>query len=144
MLSQTTEYALRAMVTLAASPGRAQTAQQIARASKIPADYLAKILGSLGRAGLVTAQRGRGGGFKTMRPAEEITVLDIVDAVDPLKRIKVCPLGLPAHARRLCPLHSKLDDAIRSVQEAFASTTLASVAGESFMSSEEKSRHVAA
>lgn len=144
MLSQTTEYALRAMVTLAASPDEAQTARQIAGASKIPADYLAKILGSLARAGLVTAQRGRGGGFKSTRPAEDVTVLDVVDAVDPLQRIKVCPLGLAAHERQLCPLHSKLDDAIRSVQEAFASTTLASVAGESFTSSEENDRHVAA
>jgi len=144
MLSQTAEYALRAMVTLAASPDEARTALQIAREAKIPADYLAKILGSLGRAGLVGAQRGRGGGYKATRPAEHVTVLDVVDAVDPLRRIETCPLGLAAHERKLCPLHRKLDEAIRSVQEAFAATTLASLAGESFMSDEEKHRDVVA
>ena len=52
------------------------------------------------------------------------------EAVDPLKRIKSCPLGLQAHAVNLCPLHRKLDDAVKSVEDAFASTTIASVCEE--------------
>lgn len=144
MLSQTAEYALRAMIVLGASNGEARTAQDLARESKIPADYLAKILRLLGRAGLVSAQRGRGGGFQATRPASEMTVLDVIDAVDPLKRIKTCPLGLAAHRRRLCPLHSKIDEATRMAEEAFAATTLASLAGDSFSFSEGKGRNAVA
>ncbi len=130
MLSQTAEYALRAMLVLTVRPKQARTVQDIASHSKVPVNYLAKILRALGRAELLLAQRGPGGGFRPARTADAITVLDVVNAVDPLKRIKVCPLGLAAHQRRLCPLHSKIDDAVRSAEEAFAATTLASLAEE--------------
>jgi len=57
MLSATTEYALRSMVLLAMRQGSAQTAQQIATETKVPIDYLFKVLQALSRAGLVQAQR---------------------------------------------------------------------------------------
>ena len=41
--------------------------------------------------------------------ASEISLLDVINAVDPIPRIKTCPLNLPAHCKKLCPLHSKLD-----------------------------------
>ncbi|HZL57348.1 MAG TPA: Rrf2 family transcriptional regulator [Bryobacteraceae bacterium] len=132
MLSQTAEYALRAMVTLAGAKGGARTAQDLARDSRVPIDYLSKVLNSLTRAGIVTSRRGRGGGFQSVQPATQLTVLQVVSAVDPLKRIKTCPLGLKAHGANLCPLHRKLDDAVRSVEDAFASTTIASLLGQSF------------
>ena len=124
MFSQTAEYALRAIVVLSADPEKSWTAQDIAAESKVPQDYLMKVLQSLGKEGLVVAQRGRGGGFTLRRQPSEITVLDVINAVDPLRRIKHCPLGLKTHSKTLCPLHRKLDDAIRSVEEAFASTTV--------------------
>ncbi len=136
MLSQTAEYALRAMVTLANSEGGARTAQEIAAESHVPLDYLAKILHSLAKAGLVTAQRGRGGGFQPVARASELTVLEVVSAVDPLKRIKTCPLGIQSHGENLCPLHRKLDDALKTVEEAFGSTTIRSLVGKSFCESE--------
>jgi Rrf2 family protein len=136
MLSQTAEYALRAVVTLATEPSNPRTAQDISRESRIPPDYLSKVLNSLARAGVVTSQRGRGGGFQTVQPATQLTVLEVVAAVDPVKRIKTCPLGLKAHGTNLCPLHRKLDDALKSVEEAFATTTIASLVGEAFCESE--------
>jgi Rrf2 family nitric oxide-sensitive transcriptional repressor len=136
MLSQTAEYALRALVTLAAQPECAQTTQEIARESKVPFDYLSKVLNALARAGIVSSQRGRGGGFQTVQPASQLTVLEVVSAVDPLKRIRTCPLGLKAHGTNLCPLHRKLDDAIKSVEDAFAETTIESLVGETFCESE--------
>ena len=63
MFSQTAEYALRAIVVLAVDPKKPWIAQDIAAESKVPQDYLMKVLQALGREGLVTAQRGRGGGF---------------------------------------------------------------------------------
>ena len=129
MLSQTVEYALRAMVTLAQPDQEPQTAQQIAKHTHVPLDYLSKVLRQLARAGLVSAQRGRGGGFHVARSGSQITILQIVDAVDPLKRIHTCPLGLAAHGPNLCPLHRKLDDAMRATEDAFHTTTLASISG---------------
>jgi len=137
MLSQTAEYALRAMVALATSGGQPRTAQELAAESQVPLDYLSKILNSLAKGGVVTGQRGRGGGFQPTGSGSQMTVLQVVAAVDPLKRIKTCPLGLKSHGENLCPLHRKLDDAVRSVEEAFASTTIESLVGKSFCEGEE-------
>jgi DNA-binding IscR family transcriptional regulator len=61
---------------------------------------------------------------------DELTVLEVVNAVDPICRIKTCPLGLASHGERLCPLHRRLDDALAGVEEAFRRTTLAEVLSE--------------
>lgn len=128
MLSQTAEYALRAIVVLAADRQSPWTAQAIAARTLVPQDYLNKVLQPLTRAGIVVAQRGRNGGFTLTRPPEEISVLDVISVVDPLRRIKHCPLGLKSHTT-LCPLHGKLDDALRIVEDAFRSTTIAEIVG---------------
>lgn len=59
MLSQTAEYALRAIVYLAGRDGKPVTAQNLAAAARVPADYLSKVLRTLGRTGIVLAQRGK-------------------------------------------------------------------------------------
>jgi Rrf2 family protein len=129
MISQTTEYALRAIVYLASKPEQAQTAQQIAAATQVPADYLAKVLQSLRRAGLVHSQRGLHGGSALAVPAERLTVYDVVQAVDPIRRIKHCPLGVPGHIK-LCPLHRRLDHAISLVEKALKESNIAELLAE--------------
>lgn len=119
MISQTTEYALRAVVWLAANPEKPLTAQQIAEATRVPAGYLAKVLQGLSRAGLLHSQRGLGGGFTLARAPSELTMWEVVQAVDPLKRITECPLGFEAHGHDLCPLHKHLDHAIADIEKAF-------------------------
>jgi Rrf2 family transcriptional regulator, nitric oxide-sensitive transcriptional repressor len=130
MFSQTVEYALRAVVHLAALPGEPQTAQQIAVRTKVPAPYLSKVLQHLARAGLVTSQRGIHGGFALNIPAERLTIFQVVQAVDPICRIETCPLGLEAHGVNLCPLHRRMDDALAQVEGALRATTLAEVLSE--------------
>lgn len=130
MISQTAEYALRAVICLANRPESPLTTQQIADLTRVPAGYLAKVLQALGRAGLVQSQRGLHGGSSLTRPPAEITVLDVVNAVDPLKRIHHCPLRLDAHKAELCPLHRRLDDAVALVQEAFGAYSLADLLAE--------------
>jgi Rrf2 family protein len=129
MFSQTTEYALRAMVYLAAQEGQARTAQQIAQATKVPPGYMAKVMQGLTRAGLVHSQRGLHGGFTLTRPPAEMTVFDVVQAVDPLQRIRGCPLDVQGHVN-LCPLHRRLDHAIGLVEEALKRSTIAELLGE--------------
>ena len=130
MFTQTVEYALRAMVCLAAHPGEPQSNAQIAVTTKVPSAYLSKVLQKLAKAELVHGQRGVQGGFTLARPAAETTILEIVSAVDPIQRIRTCPLGLAAHGVRLCPLHKRMDQALAQVESAFSSTTLAAILAE--------------
>jgi DNA-binding IscR family transcriptional regulator len=74
---------------------------------------------------IVNSQRGLGGGFVLAREPERVTVLDVINAVEPIPRIRTCPLHLSSHAVRLCPLHQRLDDALATVERVFADSTLA-------------------
>jgi Rrf2 family protein len=130
MFSQTVEYALRAVVHLAAEAPEARTTDQIAVATRVPKAYLSKVLQGLSRAGVVHSQRGIGGGMTLTKDPADLTILEVVNAVEPLGRIRECPLGLAAHGVRLCPLHRRLDNALASVESAFRETTLAEILAE--------------
>jgi Rrf2 family protein len=127
MFSQTVEYALRAVVHLAFRSPKAQTTDQIATATLVPKAYLSKVLQELRREGIVTSQRGVGGGITLIKEPKDLTILEVVNAVEPIVRIKTCPLGLSTHGARLCPLHRRVDNALAMVEAAFQSTTLAEV-----------------
>jgi len=125
MLSQTTEYALRIVVYLASLGGKPATIPQIATATLTPKGYLAKVLRNLALAELVRSQRGLHGGSVLARRADSITVLDVVRAVEPIQRIRQCPLGIKSHGVDLCPLHRRLDQAIALVEDAFGRSSIA-------------------
>lgn len=122
MISQTAEYALRAIVYLA-DQDEPRTTAQIAAGTHVPAGYLAKVMQNLSRARLVDSRRGLNGGFTLAVDADELTILEVVNAVDPIQRIRECPLGL--HGTNLCPLHRRLDDAAQLVEQAFRESTVA-------------------
>ena len=124
MLSQTVEYALRAVVHLAMRAPDPQTTAAIAEVTKVPPAYLAKVLQGLKEKSIVHLQRGIGGGVSLAQSADTLTILDVVNAVDPIQRIKHCPLDLKSHGTRLCALHFRMDKALQSMEEAFRSTTL--------------------
>ena len=130
MISQTVEYSLRAVVHLASGAPAARTTDQIAAATRVPRAYLSKVLQSLIRGGLVRSQRGLGGGMTLAKPASELTVLEVVNAVEPIQRIRRCPLDLASHGMRLCPLHRRLDQSLEMFERAFATTTLAEILAE--------------
>jgi Rrf2 family protein len=130
VFSQTVEYALRAAVYLAGEDPEPRTTRQIARTTRVPPAYLSKVLQGLARAGIVRSQRGVGGGVRLVVDPHELTILQVVQAVDPIQRIATCPLKLAAHGARLCPLHSRLDKALASIEDAFGQTTLAALLAE--------------
>ncbi len=130
MLSQTSEYALRAIVFLADHHGEPNTTEVIAETTKVPVGYLAKILQGLAREGLVVSQRGLHGGFTLLRSAKDLTMYDVMQAVDPIVRITSCPLNLPGHGADLCPLHRRLDNAMMAIETAFRKTTIAQLLAE--------------
>jgi Rrf2 family protein len=130
MLSQTAEYALRAVVYLAYEAPAARTTEQIHRATLVKRAYLAKILQGLAKKGIVTTQRGVGGGVALARSPQELTLLEVVNAVEPLQRIRTCPLGIATHGTQLCPLHRRIDAVLAAVEEQFGRTTLAEILSE--------------
>jgi Rrf2 family protein len=123
MIPKTAEYALRVVVVLAREPQRC-SAEQIANATRVPRRYAHKVLQALVRAELVRSQSGPGGGYALVRPPEELSILDVVNAVQPIPRIRHCPLGLKSHTT-LCPLHRELDEACAATERAFARVTIA-------------------
>lgn len=124
MISLTTEYALRAMVILSSDTERAWSNSEIAELTKVPSDYLSKVLQQLTRAKLIESLRGSKGGFRLIKDPEKLTILEVVQTVDPLPRILRCPLGLKSHGIKLCALHRRLDSAMEMVEKAFAESTL--------------------
>lgn len=86
------EYGIHSLMCMVDSKGDARdmSVREIAELQSVPYDYLAKIFTRLSRAGLVRSMEGKGGGFQLAKPAEHITVLDVVNAIDGDKRIFEC------------------------------------------------------
>ena len=130
-LSQTAEYALRAVVWLAQHADRPQTTQQLAAGTQVSVSYLPKVLQPLGRVGILTSQRGIHGGYSLARDPEELRVLEVIGCVDPLRRVRGCPLKLNTHAEGLCPLHKMLDDAVARLEQRFDRVSIADLISDS-------------
>ena len=127
MLSLTSEYALRIMIFLTEHRGESLTAEQIASATLVPAGYTVKVLQQLSRAKLSKGQRGRNGGFTLDCDPTEVTLLEVVNVIDPIQRITTCPLGRVEHQNSLCPLHHRIDKAIGELESSLASMSLQDV-----------------
>ncbi len=123
MLSKTAEYSLRVAVWLARRPEDPSSADALAEVTKVPRRYLHKVVQDLVHAGLLRSQPGPGGGYAMAKAPDEVTILDIVNAVAPLERITHCPLGLPTHTK-LCPLHRELDNVYAAVEDGLRRVTL--------------------
>lgn len=123
MLTKTAEYALRAVVLLGRERDRPLSADYLAAITRVPRRYVHKVLQDLAHAGYVRSQPGRGGGYSLAVAPRQITMLDVVNAVAPVERIRKCPLGIPSHTS-LCPLHEELDRAYAATEEAFAEVTV--------------------
>lgn len=129
MFSQTVEYGLRAAVALARRKDVSLTGKEISDLTQVPTRYLTKVLSYLIRAELVHGSRGVGGGYTLAAPPEKISLLDVVNAVEPIRRITTCPLQLSQHSGQLCALHRQLDEVISQTQNVLAHSTLADLAG---------------
>ena len=81
-LTNRTDYALRAALELAASEGLALTTSALGKAQAIPASYLGAVLADLRRGGIVKARRGPDGGWTLAKGASEISLADVIRAVD--------------------------------------------------------------
>ncbi len=118
------------MVCLAQAPDALTPTPALASKTKVPPNYLAKVLQVLAQAELIQGRRGVGGGYKLSRPADEISMLDVVNAIDRLSPITTCPLEIAEHGGSLCSLHRRLDEAVRMLIERFEGVSLADLISE--------------
>ena len=126
MLSQTAEYALRAVLHLAdQDPGHPVPVGDIAQALDVPRNYLSKTLHQLARAGVVSSTFGPGGGFRLAAPAESIPLARVVAPFDAAAE-RHCLLGRARCADAdPCPAHARWKGISAQIEQFFAATTVA-------------------
>lgn len=120
-LNQATDYAFRAMLYLSSlASGTVVNTQALAEKEAIPQRFLLKIMRYLHKAGLIRSHRGAEGGFVLARPAGEISLLDIIEAMEGPVAIHRCLADRQAcnkHCTSECPVHAtlaKLQDQLRT------------------------------
>jgi len=130
MLTQTGEYALRAMVYMARKETDAYCGvKEIAASTGVPANYLAKILQLLARAKVLDSQKGFGGGFKVARELSKISLMDIVDPLERIDKFRQCVLGQRlCNDQVACPLHDTWKAISGQYLGSLTSTTLQDIA----------------
>lgn len=129
MLSPSTGYAATALAFVAAAGGRPVLVREVAEAADIPAPYLSKIIHTLSKRGLVNTQRGIGGGVCLARPADQITLRDLCEALaDPVLQAR-CLLGTAECSdERNCPAHKFWKGQRTRILEYIDTMTIADVA----------------
>jgi len=129
LLNLTAAYGLRAVATLAGlAPGESLNATQLSERTRVPRQYLSKVMRKLVLAKLVRGRRGRGGGFSLKRPASSIRVADVLRAID-VDPDMGCAFGYSecdqAHP---CPLHPIWSRLQASLEDWTGGSTLADLA----------------
>jgi len=128
-LTRRGDYAVRAMLALARQPaGELTSARRIAEEMEIPVRFLPQVMSDLGRAGLVEATTGRSGGYRLARPPAEISLLEVVEAVEGDSRRRTCVLrGGPCGTDGHCDVHDVFFAAQDAMLRALSAADLASL-----------------
>ncbi len=127
MLSQTAEYALRAVAALAPSAGRLVPTTELAKLADVPPPYLAKVLQQLASSEIIRGRRGVGGGYTLNHPPEDINLLDVVLAVGPLRESR-SDTELASLNDGMGALHRVIDGSADYLRQTLEGTTVADVA----------------
>lgn len=132
IFSRQCEYALQAVLYLASKPSEAVTSiTELASKAAVPSPFLAKILQHLTHQKLLVSSKGRAGGFKLAKPAREITLFQIVEAIDGSDFLQACVLGFPSCSdRNSCALHLKWSKLREGIFEMLKSRNIAEMAKE--------------
>lgn len=124
--SSACDYAIRAAAHLARDPGGLVQLRDIAQEEGLPAPFVAKILQSLVRAGILRSVKGPRGGYGLARPPRDITLLMVRSAVDGTADLETCAVGLgPCSAQVPCPLHDAFRPTREAIRRCLETTTLA-------------------
>ncbi|WP_158508898.1 RrF2 family transcriptional regulator [Gemmatirosa kalamazoonensis] len=130
MLSNTAEYALRAVLHLAGRPTGAWThVSELARTTGVPRNYLSKTLNQLARAGVLRSTRGPSGGFRLAGPASELTLDRVVAPFMGLDTARCLLHDHPCGDAHACEAHTRWAPVARQVHAFFGATTVADLTG---------------
>lgn len=132
MLSNTAEYALRAMIYLAEREGEGPVrADDVAESLDVPRNYLSKILHTLVKAEILRSSRGPKGGFELARPSSSVTLYDVVVAFDDIEARRTCLLGRKECSdRHPCAVHGLWKNVATEIAKFFRDTTMEEVVGD--------------
>jgi Rrf2 family protein len=127
ILSQTAEYALRAVLYIAQQAGEGPVrVAETSRALSLPQNYLSKTLHTLARVGVLASSRGPAGGFRLARPAGRISLAEIVSAFDRLDGRSRCLLGRPECSdANACAAHAHWKKTAEQLRRFFRTTSIA-------------------
>jgi Rrf2 family protein len=125
-LNRRTDYAIRACIRLAAAGDLPVSSRRIAAETDVPERFLARVLVELVGAGIVDARLGRSGGYRLVRAPRDLTVLDLVTAVEGASMSSRCVLRERSCQPLVpCAIHKVWTDAQRGILDVLAATTLA-------------------
>jgi Rrf2 family protein len=132
-LTMTGEYAVRAMIHLSSLPhGTVVSVADISRDWDVPVTFLRKIVTRLARAGMITSFRGNGGGIALARPAQNLTLLEVIEATEGTMGLNICLLSPDAcHRTPWCAVHAVWCEAQHKLREVLSSRSLADLAASS-------------
>jgi Rrf2 family protein len=125
-LTRAADYGIRVMLHLGTvSRGIRASRAQLAKAAEASPDFVAKILQRLTKAGLVRSRTGRGGGFSLARSVDQVSVLDIINAIDgPLCLNRCLPSIRGCHRSTWCPVHPVWQEAQNSLRAVLGGASL--------------------
>ncbi|WP_069132774.1 RrF2 family transcriptional regulator [Rhodohalobacter halophilus] len=141
MFSTSCHYGLQAMIYIAlhSSDNKNIDLGQIAEKQEIPKHFLSKILQMLVKNGLLRSMKGPTGGFSLSRPADELTLIEVIDAIDGLDVFTQCGIGFKkCDDNHPCPIHNDYKPVRNKIRELFENKTLLELTedverGESFV-----------
>jgi Rrf2 family protein len=128
-LTRAADYAVRVMVHLAGKPvGSRATRNELATSGDAPEHFLSKILQSLSRSGLITSHRGMAGGYALAKAPDDITLLDVVEAMEGPLLLNVCLAEGPSCERKdWCSVHVVWAEAQEALEKVLRAATIASL-----------------
>ena len=125
MLKQTEEYALRLVFLLANAPTvQYRKVPSLAEQANIPTQYVFKVLKPLNDAGLTKTVKGSKGGVKLNKPANTISLADVIEAIRPRRKPEKCLFPKAAKSLQLCQLHNTIVTAQNALWSVYSNTTL--------------------
>jgi Rrf2 family transcriptional regulator, iron-sulfur cluster assembly transcription factor len=124
------EYGIRGVLYLShQEEGKISMLSAIAKAQEVPPRFLAKIFQALAKAGIVKSHRGAKGGFSLARQASDVTIKDVIEAVEGPIYLNMC-LAAPGDCSRdkLCPIHTVWEEAQEKMMDVLGRTNFADLA----------------
>ena len=126
--SQCYDLAIHGLCCLAAQPDRRLVAaKDIAAAIDAKLTYFAKVLQALAHAGLIRSERGKLGGYGLARPASDITLADVLKALDTHSEMYLCPGNRNCKPSKECAIRNAFGSASKALHEEFAKVSLAQI-----------------